>query len=90
MASRCGPAQAECLARHRSDRRARTDGGLYYGKPRGLAADGQSAVNTMEYSRGEIERVAHVAFKLARTRRQKLVSVDKANVLEVSSCGATS
>jgi 3-isopropylmalate dehydrogenase len=59
-------------------------GGLYYGKPRGLAADGQSAVNTMEYSRGEIERVAHVAFKLARTRRQKLVSVDKANVLEVS------
>jgi 3-isopropylmalate dehydrogenase len=59
-------------------------GGLYYGKPRGIAADGSSAVNTMEYSRGEIERVAHVAFKLARSRRRKLVSVDKANVLEVS------
>ena len=59
-------------------------GGLYYGKPRGLSDDKQSAVNTMAYSRGEIERIAHVAFKLAQSRRRKLVSVDKANVLEVS------
>ena len=59
-------------------------GGLYYGQPRGIAADGNSAVNTMAYSREEIVRVARVAFGLARARRQRLVSVDKANVLEVS------
>jgi 3-isopropylmalate dehydrogenase len=59
-------------------------GGLYYGQPRGVAPDGQSAINTMSYTRPEIERVAHVAFKLARTRRKQLVSVDKVNVLDVS------
>jgi len=59
-------------------------GGLYYGEPRGLAADGASAVNTMRYSRGEITRVARVAFDLARRRRRRVTSVDKANVLEVS------
>lgn len=59
-------------------------GGLYYGHPRGISADGASAVNTMAYTRDEVARVAHVAFRLARTRRRKLVSVDKANVLEVS------
>ena len=59
-------------------------GGLYYGQPRGIAADGASAVNTMAYSRDEIVRVARVAFRLAQARRHALVSVDKANVLEVS------
>jgi 3-isopropylmalate dehydrogenase len=59
-------------------------GGLYYGEPRGIDADGQAAVNTLRYSRGEIERVARVAFALAKSRRGRLVSVDKANVLEVS------
>ncbi|MEX2660994.1 MAG: 3-isopropylmalate dehydrogenase [Vicinamibacterales bacterium] len=59
-------------------------GGLYYGEPRGLAGDGQSAVNTMRYSRAEIERIAHVAFRSARGRRRCVTSVDKANVLEVS------
>jgi 3-isopropylmalate dehydrogenase len=59
-------------------------GGLYYGEPRGIAADGQSAFNTLRYSRAEIERVARVAFDLARTRRRKLASIDKANVLETS------
>ena len=59
-------------------------GGLYYGQPRGIDADGNAAVNTLRYSRGEITRVARVAFELARTRRGRLVSVDKANVLEVS------
>jgi len=59
-------------------------GGLYYGQPRGLDADGGSAVNTLRYSRTEIARVARVAFALARTRRKRVVSVDKANVLEVS------
>lgn len=59
-------------------------GGLYYGEPRGIDAAGQSAVNTLRYSRPEIERVARVAFEQAMDRRKKLVSVDKANVLEVS------
>jgi 3-isopropylmalate dehydrogenase len=59
-------------------------GGLYYGEPRGFDDDGNAAVNTMRYSRPEIERVARVAFKLAASRRGQLVSVDKSNVLEVS------
>jgi 3-isopropylmalate dehydrogenase len=58
--------------------------GLYYGRPRGIAPDRSSALNTMAYSREEIVRIAHVAFKLARSRRRRLLSVDKANVLEVS------
>jgi len=56
--------------------------GLYYGEPRGIEKD--RGFNTMSYTRAEIERVAHVAFKLARNRRKKLMSVDKSNVLEVS------
>jgi 3-isopropylmalate dehydrogenase len=62
-------------------------GGLYYGEPRGVErlADGSArAVNTMVYTSGEIERVARVAFEVARKRRRKLTSVDKANVLVVS------
>jgi 3-isopropylmalate dehydrogenase len=59
-------------------------GGLYYGLPRGIDDDGNAAVNTMRYTRAEIERVARVAFQLARARRRRVVSVDKANVLEVS------
>ncbi|MGH7355130.1 MAG: 3-isopropylmalate dehydrogenase [Candidatus Rokuibacteriota bacterium] len=62
-------------------------GGLYFGEPRGLerAADGSArAVNTMAYSTSEIERVARVAFEVARKRRKRLASVDKANVLVVS------
>jgi 3-isopropylmalate dehydrogenase len=57
-------------------------GGLYYGTPRGI--DGDRAVNTMVYTRPEIERVTRMAFRLARQRRKKLTSVDKSNVLEVS------
>lgn len=59
-------------------------GGLYYGEPRGFSDDRGSAVNTMRYSRVEIERIARVAFKAARRRRRHVTSVDKANVLEVS------
>ena len=59
-------------------------GGLYYGEPRGYSADGDSAHNTMRYSRGEIERIARRAFDAARLRRKRVTSVDKANVLEVS------
>ncbi len=56
--------------------------GLYYGQPRGIEND--RAFNTMSYTRAEIERVTHTAFKLARNRRKKVHSVDKSNVLEVS------
>ena len=56
--------------------------GLYYGEPRGITDD--RGWNTMSYTRSEVERVAHTAFKLARNRRKKLSSVDKSNVLEVS------
>ena len=59
-------------------------GGLYFSEPRGFGEDRSSAVNTMRYSVEEIERVAHVAFQQARSRRKKLTSVDKANVLETS------
>jgi len=61
-------------------------GGLYYGTPRGIEEKGPDtrAVNTMAYTRGEIERVSRMAFHLARNRRKKVTSVDKSNVLEVS------
>ena len=59
-------------------------GGIYYGEPRGVAEDRQSAFNTMRYTRPEIERIAEVAFRSAETRRRLVTSVDKANVLETS------
>ena len=61
-------------------------GGLYYGTPRGISGTGseEKAVNTMLYTRPEIERVTHMAFQLARKRRKKVTSVDKSNVLENS------
>jgi 3-isopropylmalate dehydrogenase len=60
--------------------------GLYYGVPRGVTGSGKDerAVNTLSYARPEIERVARVAFDLARTRRRHVTSVDKSNVLENS------
>jgi 3-isopropylmalate dehydrogenase len=57
-------------------------GGLYYGQPRGVEKD--RGFNTMHYTRKEVERVTHTAFKLARNRRKKVMNVDKSNVLEVS------
>jgi 3-isopropylmalate dehydrogenase len=62
-------------------------GGLYFGEPRGrspLPAGGERGVNTMVYTTPEIERVARVGFEVARKRRRRLTSVDKANVLTVS------
>jgi 3-isopropylmalate dehydrogenase len=61
--------------------------GVYFGTPRGFEKTPQGnerGFNTMAYSVPEIERVARVGFELARKRRKKLTSVDKANVLEVS------
>lgn len=57
-------------------------GGLYFGEPRELSAD--RGLNTMAYTVPEVERVARVAFEAARSRRKKVTSVDKANVLEAS------
>ena len=61
-------------------------GGIYYGTPRGITEDGAEtrAVNTMTYTRKEIERVTRMAFRLAQARRKKVTSVDKSNVLENS------
>ena len=59
-------------------------GGLYYGEPRGYDASGDTAFNTLIYSRHEIDRVARVAFERARERRGHVASIDKANVLETS------
>jgi 3-isopropylmalate dehydrogenase len=59
-------------------------GGLYYGEPRGIDADGNAAHNTMRYSRPEVERIARRAFEAARVRRRRVTSVDKMNVLETS------
>ena len=60
-------------------------GDLYFGEPRGFrvtAGGEREAFNTMVYSESEVERIARVAFQMARKRRGKVCSVDKANVLE--------
>jgi 3-isopropylmalate dehydrogenase len=64
-------------------------GGLYFGQPRWwnrdpAAGEQEEAINTMRYTKAEVVRVARVAFELAARRRNKVTSVDKANVLEVS------
>jgi 3-isopropylmalate dehydrogenase len=61
-------------------------GGIYYGTPRGVFGEkpNEYAVNTMTYTRAEIERVARMSFNLARGRRKKVTSVDKSNVIENS------
>ena len=61
-------------------------GGLYFGRPkrRWQTTRGRRAVDSMSYSEQEIERIVRVGFELAQSRRKKLTSVDKANVLESS------
>jgi 3-isopropylmalate dehydrogenase len=61
-------------------------GGLYFGKPSELRTTpaGREVVDTLYYTEGEIRRVVRLAFELARGRRHKLTSVDKANVLSSS------
>ena len=61
--------------------------GIYFGEPRGIEtlADGQRrGFNTEQYTTSQIRRVARAAFELARTRKGRVCSVDKANVLETS------
>jgi len=57
-------------------------GGIYFGEPKGR--DDEKGWNTMVYSRDEIVRIAHQAFKIAMTRNKRVCSIDKANVLDVS------
>jgi 3-isopropylmalate dehydrogenase len=61
-------------------------GGIYFGNPRGIFSKNgeRMGINTEVYREHEVERVAHRAFQLARMRRRKVTSVDKANVLESS------
>lgn len=61
-------------------------GDIYFGEPRlRRIIDGdEQAVDTMTYTQSEVRRVAHLAFRLARQRRGRVTSVDKANVLECS------
>lgn len=61
-------------------------GGLYFGKPSEIreTSSGLEAIDTLVYSEKEIERIVRTAFELARGRRKKVTSVDKANVLSSS------
>ncbi|HWR15988.1 MAG TPA: 3-isopropylmalate dehydrogenase [Terriglobales bacterium] len=80
----CSPIKAEVLGKADILFIRELLGGLYFGQPRGFEGKRGAAFNTMRYTVEEIERVARVAFELARKRRKKVTSVDKANVLEVS------
>lgn len=59
-------------------------GGLYFGTPSERRDNGMSVVDTLTYTRAEIERIVRQAFETAQSRRNHLTSVDKANVLESS------
>ena len=62
-------------------------GGIYFGKPKGFGVDdagNKTGFNTMIYSVPEIERIARVGFETAKKRSNRLCSVEKSNVLEVS------
>ncbi|MFT4416519.1 3-isopropylmalate dehydrogenase [Fredinandcohnia humi] len=61
-------------------------GGLYFGKPSGRKIDNgeEAVVDTLSYKRSEMKRIIEKAFEMARSRRKKITSVDKANVLESS------
>jgi 3-isopropylmalate dehydrogenase len=80
----CSPIKAEVLGKSDILFVRELLGGLYFGQPRGFEGNRDAAYNTMRYTVEEIERVGRVAFELARKRRKKLTSVDKANVLETS------
>ena len=57
-------------------------GGIYFGTPRGF--DEEKGFNTLTYEKFEVERISKVAFEIAKTRKKKVVSVDKSNVLDSS------
>lgn len=59
-------------------------GGMYFGRPQGRSEDGNTAYDTCVYTREEIERILHLAYRFAGQRRKKLTVVDKANVIATS------
>lgn len=61
-------------------------GGIYFGQPKGREGTGanERAFDTEVYHRYEIERIAHIAFQSARKRQKRVISIDKANVLQSS------
>ncbi|MDD3625435.1 MAG: 3-isopropylmalate dehydrogenase [Proteiniphilum sp.] len=59
-------------------------GGMYFGQPQGRSEDGNTAYDTCIYTREEVERILHLAYKFAGQRRKKLTVVDKANVIATS------
>jgi 3-isopropylmalate dehydrogenase len=59
-------------------------GGMYFGRPQGRSEDGNTAYDTCVYTREEVERILHLAYKYAGQRRKKVTVVDKANVLATS------
>ncbi|WP_294083760.1 3-isopropylmalate dehydrogenase [Proteiniphilum sp. UBA5384] len=59
-------------------------GGMYFGRPQGRSEDGNTAYDTCVYTREEIERVLHLAYKFAGQRHKKVTVVDKANVIATS------
>ncbi|MDD4729742.1 MAG: 3-isopropylmalate dehydrogenase, partial [Dysgonamonadaceae bacterium] len=59
-------------------------GGMYFGRPQGRSEDGNTAYDTCVYTREEIERILHLAYKFALQRRKKVTVVDKANVIATS------
>ena len=61
-------------------------GGIYFGRPKGREGEGEAerAFDTETYTRAEVRRIAKLAFEIARHRRGRVTSVDKANVLETS------
>lgn len=59
-------------------------GGMYFGRPQGRSEDGNTAYDTCVYTREEVERILHLAYKYAGQRNKKLTIVDKANVIATS------
>ncbi len=58
--------------------------GIYFGNPRERLENGTKAIDTMKYTKEEVNRIAKMAFEAAMQRQKKVLSVDKANVLECS------
>ncbi|MCK5834479.1 MAG: 3-isopropylmalate dehydrogenase [Lentisphaeria bacterium] len=61
-------------------------GGIYFGQPKGITGEGEemTGFDTMLYSKGEVRRIAIIAFQAAMKRKKKVISIDKANVLKSS------
>ncbi len=61
-------------------------GGIYFGQPKGITGEGEETTgfDTMLYSKGEVRRIARIAFNAALKRKKKVISIDKANVLKSS------